>query len=213
MTKSLLTEKNFWKKGTEQSRKNKLPIKLNKKVRADRSFIEIFDNYFKNLKQDKECIEIGCNPGKFLIYFSENLGYKISGVDYDEDGIKLTNENITSLGIEAEIYQADIFEFQIKKKFDAVISMGFIEHFTNDKLDRVLESHLNLLKEDGLLFISIPNFRYINYLFSYFFRYDMISKHNLNMMNEDFFVLYLKNTILKLNFLVILEAFILVGLN
>lgn len=187
MNNNKLTKKDFWSKNTENWKQDGLPIKLDADLRAERAFMSIFDNYFKKTKQEENCIEIGCNPGKFLIYFHEKLGYKISGIDYDESGIDLTNQNLDSAEIDGEIIQADIFDCKIDEKFDVVMSMGFMEHFTGLDLEKALEFHVDLLKENGTLFISIPNFRYINYLFAYFFRNNMIAKHNLEIMDRDFF--------------------------
>ena len=142
-----LTKKEFW---TKTWANHKLPIKLDSQIRADRSFINIFNKYLDNSdNKQKTCIEIGCIPGKFLIYFAEFLNYEISGIDYNEAGVELTKRNISEMGLEANIIEKDIFNFRIEKQFDAVLSFGFIEHFKKEKLEEALAIHVNLLKKNG----------------------------------------------------------------
>jgi hypothetical protein len=66
-----------------------------------------------------------------------------------------------------------------------VISRGFIEHFTDAKF--IVEKHLNLLARGGLLVISIPNIRGLNYLLAQIFHKELIAIHNLNIMQKQQF--------------------------
>lgn len=91
------------------------------------------------------------------------------------------------MGLKANIISEDIFDFHIKKHFEVVLSFGFIEHFENEKLQEALLIHLELLKPGGLLFLSMPNIRYINYIFTYLFRNHILPKHNIKIMNKEFF--------------------------
>lgn len=195
----ILTKKEFWEKEWE---KLELPIVLDPSKRADRSFINIFEKYL-SLKdgEKKSCIEIGCNPGKFIIFAAKSLNYEISGLDYDEKGCTFTQKNIKEAGLSASIYKKDIFEFHTDQKYDLVISCGFVEHFEGEKLETIMEKHINLIKDGGRLFLSVPNFRYINYIFSYFFRKDMLAAHNLKMMEKSFFEELAKKYNLQIEFL------------
>jgi 2-polyprenyl-3-methyl-5-hydroxy-6-metoxy-1,4-benzoquinol methylase len=181
----ILTQKEFWEKEWNEL---ELPIVLDPTKRADRSFIHLFKKYL-SIKDgsEKSCIEIGSNPGKFIIFAAKYLNYDISGVDYDEKGCLFTQKNIKAAGLNVSIYKQDIFDFDIDKKYDLVISCGFVEHFEGEKLDEVLKKHIDLLKDGGRLFLSVPNFRYLNYIFSYFFRKDMLEVHNLEIMQKSFF--------------------------
>jgi hypothetical protein len=62
-----------------------------------------------------------------------------------------------------------------------VYSLGFIEHFL--ETDLVIEKHLNLLKENGLLLVGMPNFRGINKLFLKILVPNLLSKHNIKVMD------------------------------
>ena len=198
-SKTVLTKKEFWE---ERWQNLDLPITLDPSLRADRSFINLFNQHLTIKDGEKRtCIEIGCNPGKFLIYCGKNLHYDISGVDFDEQGCLLTEKNLKVVGINGSITHQDIFNLNINQKFDLVLSCGFIEHFAGVKLEEVLKIHLDLLKENGKLFLSVPNFRYLNYFFAYFFRKNMLELHNLEIMQKSFFKDFAEKNNLKIEYL------------
>jgi len=51
-------------------------------------------------------------------------------------------------------------------------------------LNQVVNIHKYLLKNGGLLLITIPNLRGLNYILSKIFNKKMRSKHNLNIMDK-----------------------------
>jgi 2-polyprenyl-3-methyl-5-hydroxy-6-metoxy-1,4-benzoquinol methylase len=196
---SILTTKKFWE---NEWKDLNLPIVLDKNSRADRSFINLYDKYLsKDNSVKKSSFEIGCNPGKFSIYCGKNLNYDISGVDYDEKGCLLSEKNIEAAGISGLILNQDILDFDVENKFDLVISHGFVEHFSEKKLEEVLKIHVNLLNKDGKLFISVPNFRYLNFIFAYLFRRKLLDHHNLEVMQKSFFEDIANKYNLKINYL------------
>ena len=113
----------------------------------------------------------------------------------------LTKKNLQAEGIDGKIKQNDIFNLSSDKKFDLVLSCGFIEHFAGNKLDEVLKKHVDLLEKNGRLFLSVPNFRYLNFLFTFFFRKDMLDHHNLKIMQKSFFVDFAKKNDLTVEYL------------
>jgi 2-polyprenyl-3-methyl-5-hydroxy-6-metoxy-1,4-benzoquinol methylase len=196
---SILTTKEFWE---NEWKDLKLPIVLDKNSRADRSFMNLYDKYLsKDSSLKKSSLEIGCNPGKFTIYCGKNLNYDISGVDYDEKGCVLSKKNIEAAGILGSIINQNIFDLKVENKFDLVISHGFIEHFSEEKLEEVLKIHVDLLNDDGKLFISVPNFRYLNFIFAYLFRRKLLDHHNLSVMQKSFFEDIANKYNLKINYI------------
>jgi len=185
--KTVLTDVEFWEKEWGDI---KFPIHLDPTKRVERIFMNLFDEYLTlgATESKKECIEIGCNPGKFLIYCGENLNYEIHGIDYDKKGVAITERNLRESALNGEILERDFFSFESDRKFDLVLSLGFIEHFQGEKLNEAIELHVKLLKPGGKLFLSVPNFRYINYFFAYLFRKRILEVHNLEIMQKSFFI-------------------------
>lgn len=122
------------------------------------------DNYIKNNSKDATSIfELGCFPCRYLAHFAKKFGLEANGVDItteiNKELFKWLKENNIKVG---NIINSDAFKTienleKENKKFDIVYSIGFIEHFTN-YLD-IIDYHDKILKKDGLLIISAPNFR------------------------------------------------------
>jgi 2-polyprenyl-3-methyl-5-hydroxy-6-metoxy-1,4-benzoquinol methylase len=199
MKKTILTDKGLW-----QNKWGKLdfPIHLNPHKRVERVFMKLFDKYFThNNKNKKTCLEIGCNPGKFLIYCGKNLNYEMVGLDYDKIGTSITKKNFAESGLEAECLEKDFFNYDTDRKFDLILSLGFIEHFQGEMLKESINRHVNLLNKGGKLFLSVPNFKYINYIFAYIFRKKILKVHNLEVMQKSFFIDIANNNNLEIEYL------------
>ena len=101
------------------------------------------------------CLEIGCYPGRFLAIFGE-MGYELYGVDLTERIETLSTWMKAKNYRVGRLWHEDFFEFKPGRKFDVVLSLGFIEHFTD--WEAVLDQHMNLVGPDGFLVLSVPNF-------------------------------------------------------
>lgn len=200
MSKKKLTEKDYWevdaKSGTETVRTQ---TRTGFKARLiDRYFGKIRDGYVKYLLYDVQCgkylpegklkvLEVGSSPGNELLYMQRRFGYIPYGVEYTESGAELNRRNFAANGIdESQVIHADVFdkEFQSEyhEQFDVVMSHGLIEHFT--EMDDIIRAHTDLLKPGGYLLLTVPNFRWLNYLMIKFFAPQAIVAHNLNIMKK-----------------------------
>jgi 2-polyprenyl-3-methyl-5-hydroxy-6-metoxy-1,4-benzoquinol methylase len=140
---------------------------------------------------EKKVIEIGCAPGTNLVAIHDNCGYTPYGVEYIEAGVRANRQLFEKNGLNPEnIIYSDFFADDFQKRyagyFDIVMSHGFIEHFsdTRDAIDK----HLSLLKPNGYLFITVPNFRGLNYLLVSLFAPHTIKAHNLSIMKKSNFL-------------------------
>lgn len=208
MENNRLTDEKYWES------------RFNKKKESDdnRSFFgKIFDKYFYKIKrgfpeyqlyeiicqkyfpdEKLKLLEIGSAPGEKLKYINEIFGYEPFGVEYIESGVKLNRDLFRKCGLnENNVIHADLFDPEFLKeyeqKFDIVMSHGFIEHFTNTT--EVIDSHLKLLKPKGLLLITVPNFRGINYLLLSFFAPKAIKAHNISIMKKSKYMSLFDNNV------------------
>ena len=148
-----LTEVEFWDKYWAN-------VKLPSKVDLDFSFERCLAETLKRALPDVhgEVLEVGCAPGKWLAFMSDEFGLKPSGIEYSEAGMNATFRNFEALGLEVgEIQAGDFFKIEPDRQYDVVMSYGFIEHFTD--VDEVVELHLRWLKPGGILILGVPNFR------------------------------------------------------
>jgi 2-polyprenyl-3-methyl-5-hydroxy-6-metoxy-1,4-benzoquinol methylase len=146
----------------------------------------IYPKYLGNQKGAK-VVEIGSAPGNELVRLHKVFGLNPYGIEYSESGVELNRNVFIRNGLEpGNVIQADFLAGEIDKRFegyfDVVISNGFIEHFDNPQ--EVVGKHINMLKEGGLLIISIPNLRGFNYAMQYFFQYSVLEIHNISIMDK-----------------------------
>jgi SAM-dependent methyltransferase len=131
-------------------------------------------------------LEVGCAPGRNLVRFHSLFGYTPFGVEYAQAGVELTRRTFEEHELNpGNVIHSDFFSesFQAAyvNSFDVVLSRGFIEHFTDP--DTVLQKHLNLLVPGGMLIVTIPNFRGVNYWLGWPLMRDLYRLHNLNIMD------------------------------
>lgn len=132
-------------------------------------------------------VEVGSAPGDFLVRFAKTLGADPYGIEYTSHGAAINRHVFAAAGYSIDkVIEADFFSDSFLKsnagRFDIVVSRGFIEHFVDVK--SVVERHVALLKEDGLLLILIPNLRGIYALWTQFFNPDQLPLHNLELMKD-----------------------------
>lgn len=136
-------------------------------------------------------LEVGCAPGRKLVKFAKTFGYDPYGIDFSESGVEATKDLFISEGLDPEhVICADFFDEKLLDKykgyFDVVISLGFVEHFT--EVEEVVSRHIQLLREGGVLLISIPNLKGINFVLTYLINRNALKLHNLDLMDSKAFL-------------------------
>jgi len=128
------------------------------------------------------CFEVGCYPGDFLIYLSKTYGYVASGIDLTPRVADELPEHCRRNGVEVgEILYGDFFAFAPSRGYDVVCSFGFIEHFVD--CEAVIERHVRLLAKGGVLFISVPNFRWIQFCLHWLLDRPNLRRHVTDAMS------------------------------
>jgi cyclopropane fatty-acyl-phospholipid synthase-like methyltransferase len=103
-----------------------------------------------------DLLEIGCFPGRYLPILA-SMGYTPSGVDLTPRVRELPGW-LESMGIVAGSFlQVDFGSFSPKGQYDAVVSFGFVEHFSNWKA--VFEKQCDLVTAGGVVCATFPNFK------------------------------------------------------
>jgi SAM-dependent methyltransferase len=103
-----------------------------------------------------DVLEVGCAPGKWLLFYAERFGARPAGIEYTEVGVALTRRNLAQAGIDGEVRHGDFFAVE-PRPADLVLSLGFIEHF--DDPVQAFDRHLAFLRPGGTLVLGVPNFR------------------------------------------------------
>ena len=176
-----LTETRFWE---NYWRNCPLPNVVDQNFSFDRCLSRGLKQYLPQLQG--EIFEIGCAPGRWLAHLAKEYGVKPNGIEYSEAGMRATLHNFEMLGIDGgEIRAGDFFAAEPEARFDAVLSLGFIEHFSDP--DAVVARHLAWLKPGGVLVLGVPNFRGIYRHLQAVLDPEVLAKHNLEIMAPEYF--------------------------
>ncbi len=153
------TEKDLWKIYWETY----VPTLINKK----NPFTPLFDKQENG--NGKSFLEIGGFPGVFAIWFHKFKNYDVSLLDFYTDN-PITNSLLKKNELSEstiKIIETDLFNYKSTETYDLVFSAGFIEHFYNTQ--QVIQKHVDCLKNNGKLLITLPNLKGINGWIQYLF--------------------------------------------
>ena len=111
------------------------------------------------INEATHALEIGCGSGALSQMLHQIAGCKITLLDSSEDALELAQLLMNEKSIPSEIVQGDAFKLPFKANtFDLVHSTGLIEHFDDELIKVQLREVRRVLKPEGKLYVSVPNF-------------------------------------------------------
>jgi len=177
-----LTDVQFW---DDYWSHYSLPCRVNLSNSFDRCLARALKESLSD-RQYETVLEVGCAPGKWLAFLHRELGLLPSGIEYSRIGLDVTKKNFDMLGIKYDsLWEGNFLELPVKEQFGVVLSLGFVEHFTDAK--PIIKRHIEWLKPDGLLVIGIPNFKGIYKHLQAVLDMSILEKHNLDIMELSYF--------------------------
>lgn len=112
----------------------------------------------KNYSRINRLLDVGCASGLFLAAAKEE-GWEVKGVDISEPAVSYGRDK---LGL--DIFLGDLEEASYPDEhFDVIICRDTIEHIQNPY--GLLKEANRILRNEGLIFISTPNFNSLTRLF------------------------------------------------
>lgn len=127
-------------------------------------------------------LEVGCAPGRWLVFLAREFDLRVSGIEYTPDGAEATRRNFAMLGVDYDtVDEADFFAITPRSSFDVVVSFGFVEHFTDVR--SVIARQAEWLRPGGLLVVGVPNFAGIHGRIQRVLDQEILERHNLTIMN------------------------------
>ena len=183
MTESTtLTSQQYWEKYYDKKR----TVSRESIIQVCSAYDIYWDKMIKACsRKPKSIIEIGAYPGRYLAYLAAKYQLHPTALDYNSDRSKI-EESFEVMGVsDYNIIQADFLKHETNEKYDLVISNGFIEHFKN--FDEILDRHCNYLNSGGVLFVMIPNKRFLRKWYGFMVDYANLKMHNLKSMRLSVF--------------------------
>lgn len=154
----------------------------NEPLRYDEREVIFKDLFAKHLKPGGTCFEVGCYPGRFLIYLGKTFGFTVGGIDSTPGVATVMSDHVRRQGVAVlPFIHGDFLAYRPEQQFDVVCSFGFIEHFHN--FLEVIRRHVDLVRPGGLVVISCPNFRGVQGVYRRFFDTTNLRRHVLRAMD------------------------------
>jgi len=119
---------------------------------------KIIKEHFDNINQ-LHVVELGAGCG-YMSALMAKMVHKVSMIDYSDSAIEQSKAFFNSLGISnVEYINANALNLPdcLCNSYDVSMSFGLAEHFQNNDRKIVIKSHFDLLKQNGLSLISVPN--------------------------------------------------------
>ena len=109
-------------------------------------------------------LDVGCGDGKATADLQKCLqgcGFDIRGIDYSERAILLARAMTLGMGIPFEVVDAtcSLDVAMAGSRFDVIVFREVIEHLTEDEVSRALVGARDLLRDNGVLVVSVPTVR------------------------------------------------------
>jgi 2-polyprenyl-3-methyl-5-hydroxy-6-metoxy-1,4-benzoquinol methylase len=106
----------------------------------------------EDTKKKLRVLDLGCGGGNVDGFLKTKFpNWDINGIDVSVKALEMAGKNFP--GVKFINQSVDKLEFN-PKTFDVILSLDTMEHFENP--EKVAKSVLNLLKDNGLFFLSIP---------------------------------------------------------
>lgn len=121
-----------------------------------RNWARVARGHFRGLlpeDRQAEILDVGCGHGT-LLYTLKSMGYgNIHGVDCSEDQVREARR------IHAGVDRADALDHleSRRERFDTIIAIDLLEHFTREEGLEFLESCRKALRPGGRLLLQLPN--------------------------------------------------------
>jgi 2-polyprenyl-3-methyl-5-hydroxy-6-metoxy-1,4-benzoquinol methylase len=104
-----------------------------------------------DLPRNASILEIGCGSGELLGFLSQRAFSNCRGIDISPEQVALA----TQRGLPVAL--GDVFEVLLDEKYQAIIAVDVLEHFTRDELLRLAPLLFEALEPHGRLLIQTAN--------------------------------------------------------
>jgi len=102
----------------------------------------------KLVRPGSSVLDVGCYKGQ-IIDFLPDVSYH--GLDINKEEVK----NLRKRGVKAHCVDLNKQDLKINKNFDYILLLDILEHVVDPKI--ILKKSKNLLKDQGVLIVSLPN--------------------------------------------------------
>jgi cyclopropane-fatty-acyl-phospholipid synthase len=104
------------------------------------------------LRPGQRFLDIGCGWGGLIVHAARHYGVKAEGITLSEEQLEYARQKIADEGLSGSVsvHLQDYREFSSEQGFDAIASVGMVEHVGREKLPVYFQKVKELLKPGGL---------------------------------------------------------------
>lgn len=126
-----------------------------------------FKTEYKNwIRNGMRILDVGCGAGKNLFKIdSEYDDCELYGIDISEKMVEIAKQNSANAKNHIVFANIDFLEFNSEEKYDVIIFNYVLHHMEKPQL--AVEKAYNLLKNNGLIMLTVPGTEYLKETFPY----------------------------------------------
>jgi len=125
-----------------------------------RKILKYLVDHFGTLR-GRRTIEIGCGGAIYSLILAQQ-GAEITLLDYSTEALRLAEQNLRALNLNATLVQGDAFNPPMRfDYYDIALSFGTVEHYRYPKRFEICEMHAKLLRPNGVVIIETPNAAFV----------------------------------------------------
>jgi cyclopropane-fatty-acyl-phospholipid synthase len=118
--------------------------------RAQRRKLELICRKL-DLRPGERLLDVGCGWGSLAIHAARHHGVEVLGITLSPPQARTARERVAAAGLTDRVTIAERDYRDVRGRFDAIASVGMVEHVGADQLDRYAATLRSLLTERGRL--------------------------------------------------------------
>lgn len=94
-------------------------------------------------------LDIGCGEGRNAVFFARN-GYEVTAFDLSSKGVEKTKALAENIGVNINVFEADVLKYRLKEPFDILFSTGVFHYVPNSLRTEMINNYMEHTMPSGL---------------------------------------------------------------